>query len=63
MYQDIETNGVPQNQMDTDVHRIFLWDNLNSHFAPIVNQTIYAKWEHDLSLNTTSTVSAEVWTN
>ena len=41
--RDIETNGIPQNQFDTDVHRIFLWDNLNSHFAPIVNQTMYAR--------------------
>ncbi len=41
--RDIETNGIPQNQLNTDSQRIFLWDNLNSHFAPIVNQTIMAR--------------------
>ena len=33
---DIEQNPV----MPTDMHRIFIWDNLNSHHANYVNQTV-----------------------
>jgi hypothetical protein len=33
---DIETNFIP----NTDNHRVFLWDNLSSHHAPLVAQTV-----------------------
>ena len=33
---DIEVNPIP----DTDDHRVFLWDNLRSHHAAYVNQTV-----------------------
>jgi hypothetical protein len=36
---DIETNFIP----NTDNHRVFLWDNLTSHRAPLVAQTVEAR--------------------
>lgn len=33
---DIEANPIP----DTDDHRVFLWENLRSHHAAYVNQTV-----------------------
>jgi hypothetical protein len=39
----IETNGIPAHVIDTDSHRVFLWDNLTSHLTPLVAQTIGAR--------------------
>ena len=36
---DIEQNG----HNSTDDHRIFLWDNLNSHHSPYVHQTVVGR--------------------
>ena len=36
---DIETNFIP----NTDNHHVFLWDNLTSHGAPLVAQTVEAR--------------------
>ena len=36
---DIEANPIPQ----TDDHRVFLWDNLNSHHAAYVTQTVLGR--------------------
>ena len=46
MCSDIEENGLQSTVemhgvKNADTVRIFLWDNLNSHLAPIVGQTIH----------------------
>jgi len=40
---NIEQHGIPLNHLDTDEHRVFLWDNLNSHSSPLVSQTVEAR--------------------
>lgn len=39
---DIETNQIQQFPL-TDIHRILLWDNLNSHHSTYVNTTVTAR--------------------
>ena len=40
---DIEQNPVQHNNIDTDDIRILLWDNLNSHHAAYVHQTVQGR--------------------
>jgi hypothetical protein len=37
--KDIETHSIP----NTDNHRVFLWDNLMSHLAPLIAQMVEAR--------------------
>jgi hypothetical protein len=39
----INTTGLHLHGFDIDNHRILLWDNLISHLAPLITQTIYGR--------------------